>query len=51
MKKLDGLTPGLREEVSWEELGIPYSPGLGLALLDVVPAWKVDRSGTFLEKA
>lgn len=23
LKKLDGLTPGLREEVSWEELGIP----------------------------
>jgi hypothetical protein len=26
LKKLDGLTPGLREEVSWDELGMPYIP-------------------------
>lgn len=51
VKKLEGLTPGFSEEVSWDELGIPYSPGLGLMLRAVVPAWKVDLSGTLREKA
>ncbi len=49
-KKLDGRTPGLSDEVSWDEFGIPYIPCRGRVLRFVVPAWKVERSGTFREK-
>ena len=37
-KKLDGRTPGLSEEVSCDELGIPYIPCRGRVLRFVVPA-------------
>ena len=49
-KNVDGLVPGLREDVSWEEVGMPPKPPGWPRGLDLVcPEWKVDRSGTLRE--
>jgi hypothetical protein len=47
---LDGRTPGFSDDVSCDMLDMPYSPVRARLVRFVVPAWNVDRSGTFLEK-